>query len=319
MTNVGRYDTIEEIKEGKSVTIQQLSIFNSLIETKNYARSEEILYISQSNLRRMIKALEKELGVKLFTKKKQELVLSDAGKNFYKYALTILSSCENLEKTVETLRTMPGSQLIIATTSSIAESLMPEIMRRFHKRKDMKNTELIMKLAPSSTNVFDMLKTGEIELAFLYEYDPALNYAVCAYHEYMLVIPRTHPLATKEKITLSDIVGEPFISYGKNNSCYHAVKKIFAEEKIEPPILRYANTSEEIITYTGWYNAIGIIPKANAIGEDIVFRSFSSEANRFPIYMCWPEEKSMTYNADYLLNLCTVYKNELTDYLKNIL
>lgn len=301
------------------MTIQQLSIFNSLIETKNYARSEEILYISQSNLRRMIKALEKELGVKLFTKKKQELVLSDAGKNFYKYALTILSSCENLEKTVETLRTMPGSQLIIATTSSIAESLMPEIMRRFHKRKDMKNTELIMKLAPSSTNVFDMLKTGEIELAFLYEYDPALNYAVCAYHEYMLVIPRTHPLATKEKITLSDIVGEPFISYGKNNSCYHAVKKIFAEEKIEPPILRYANTSEEIITYTGWYNAIGIIPKANAIGEDIVFRSFSSEANRFPIYMCWPEEKSMTYNADYLLNLCTVYKNELTDYLKNIL
>ena len=319
MTNVGRYDTIEEIKEGKSVTIQQLSIFHSLVETKNYARSEEILYISQSNLRRMIKALEKELDVKLFTKKKQELVLSDAGKNFYKYTQTILASCDNLEKTVKTLRTTPGNQLIIATTSSIAESLMPEIMRLFHKRKDMKNTEIVMKLAPGSENVFDMIKTGEIELAFLYEYDPALNYAVCAYHEYMLVIPRSHPLSKKKEISIQDIAEEPFISYEKNSSCYHAVKKIFAEEKTEPPIVKYANTSEEIITYAGWYNAIGIIPKANAIGNDIVFRSFSSEANRFPIYMCWPEEKSMTYNADYLLNLCTVYQKELTDYLKNIL
>ena len=319
MTNVGRYDTIEEIKEGKSVTIQQLSIFHSLVETKNYARSEEILYISQSNLRRMIKALEKELGVKLFTKKKQELVLSDAGKNFYKYTQTILASCDNLEKTVKTLRTTPGNQLVIATTSSIAESLMPEIMRLFHKRKDMKNTEIVMKLAPGSENVFDMLKTGEIELAFLYEYDPALNYAVCAYHEYMLVIPRSHPLSKKKEISIQDIAEEPFISYEKNSSCYHAVKKIFAEEKTEPPIVKYANTSEEIITYAGWYNAIGIIPKANAIGNDIVFRSFPSEANRFPIYMCWPEEKSMTYNADYLLNLCTVYQKELTDCLKNIL
>ena len=319
MTNFRRYDTIEKMKEGKSVTIQQLSIFHSLVETKNYARSEELLYISQSNLRRMIKALEKELGVKLFTKKKQKLVLSDAGKNFYKYALAILSSCENLEKTVEALRTTPGSQLVIATTSSIAESLMPEIMRRFHKRQDMKHTELIMKLAPGSTNVFDMLKTGEIELAFLYEYDPALNYAVCAYHEYMLVIPCSHPLAKKKKISIQDIAAEPFISYEKNSSCYHAVKKIFAEEMIEPPIVKYANTSEEIITYASWYNAIGIIPKANAIGNDIVFRSFSSGANRFPIYMCWPDEKSLTYNADYLLNLCTVYQKELTDYLKNIL
>lgn len=319
MTNVGRYDTIEEIKEGKSVTIQQISIFHSLVETKNYARSEEILYISQSNLRRMIKALEKELGVKLFTKGKQGLALSDAGENFHKYALAILSSCENLEKTIKTLRTTPGNQLVIATTSSIAESLMPEIMRCFHKRKDMANTELIMKLAPGIEDVFDMLKTGEIELAFLYEYDPALNYAVCAYHEYMLVIPRSHPLAKKKEISIRDIATEPFISYEKNSSCYHAVKKIFGAENIEPPILRYANTSEEIITYAGWYNAIGIIPKANAIGQDIVFRSFSSEANRFPIYMCWPDEKSLTYNADYLLNLCTVYQKELTDYLKNIL
>ena len=129
----------------------------------------------------------------------------------------------------------------------------------------------------------------------------------------------SYMLAKKKKISIQDIAAEPFISYEKNSSCYHAVKKIFAEEMIEPPIVKYANTSEEIITYASWYNAIGIIPKANTIGNNIVFRSFSSEANRFPIYMCWPDEKSLTYNADYLLNLCTVYQKELTDYLKNIL
>ena len=305
-------------KGGNDVTIQQLSIFQSLADTRSYAKSEEILYISQSNLRRMIKALENELGVKLFTKKKQELILSDAGKNFYKYALAILDSCENLEKTVTDLRTTPGKSLTIATTSSIAESLMPEIMRRFHKRKDMKDTELIMKLAVSSASVLNMLKTGEIELAFLYEYDPALNYAICAYHQYMLVLPEQHPLATKKDLTVSDLAGEPFISYEKNSSCYHAVKKILAEENIEPDILRYANTSEEIITYASWYQAAGIIPKAHALGCGVVFRSLPSQANRFPIYMCWPEEKSMTYNADYLLNLCTVYQKELTDYLKRV-
>lgn len=301
------------------MTIQQLLIFDSLVKTKNYARSEEILYISQSNLRRMMKALEKELNVKLFTKKNQEMVLSDAGINFYKYTKAILTSCSELEDKVKELRTTPGDSLIVATTSSIAESFMPELMHIFHKRKDMKDTEVILKLAPSSNAVLDMLKNGEVELAFLYEYDASLNYDICAYHEYMMVLPATHPLALKERIEISDIVGEPFIFYEKNSSCYHALKKIFAYEDVEPNIIRYANTSEEIITYASWCNAIGIIPKANALGNDVVFRSIDCEANRFPIYMCWPDEKSMTYNADYMLNLCTVYKNELTDHLKNIL
>jgi DNA-binding transcriptional LysR family regulator len=301
------------------VTIQQLLIFDSLVKTKNYSRSEEILYISQSNLRRMMKALEKELNVKLFTKKNQEMVLSDAGIHFYKYAKAILTSCSELEDKVKELRTTPGESLIVATTSSIAESFMPELMHIFHKRKDMKDTEVILKLAPSSDAVLDMLKNGEVELAFLYEYDTALNYDVCAYHEYMMVLPSTHPLASKERIKVQDIIGEPFIFYEKNSSCYHALKKIFSFEDVEPNIIRYANTSEEIITYASWYNAIGIIPKANALGNDVVFRSIDSDANRFPIYMCWPDEKSMTYNADYMLNLCTVYKNELTDHLKNIL
>lgn len=301
------------------MTIQQLLIFDSLVKTKNYARSEEILYISQSNLRRMMKALEKELNVKLFTKKDQGMVLSDAGINFYKYAKAILTSCSELEDKVKELRTTPGQSLIVATTSSIAESFMPELMHIFHKRKDMKDTEVILKLAASSDAVLDMLKNGEVELAFLYDYDTSLNYDVCAYHEYMMVLPASHSLASKERIEISDIVGEPFIFYEKNSSCYHALKKIFAYENVDPNIIRYANTSEEIITYTNWYNAIGIIPKANALGNDVVFRSIDCEANRFPIYMCWPDEKSMTYNADYMLNLCTVYKNELTDHLKNIL
>ena len=301
------------------MTIQQLLIFDSLVKTKNYARSEEILYISQSNLRRMMKALEKELNVKLFTKKDQEMVLSDAGNSFYKYAKAILTSCAELEDKVKELRTTPGDSLIVATTSSIAESFMPELMHIFHKRKDMKDTEVILKLAASSDAVLDMLKNGEVELAFLYDYDASLNYDVCAYHEYMMVLPASHPLASKERIKISDIVGEPFIFYEKNSSCYHALKKIFAYEDVEPNIIRYANTSEEIITYASWYNAIGIIPKANALGNDVVFRSIDCEANRFPIYMCWPDEKSITYNADYMLNLCTVYKNKLTDHLKNIL
>lgn len=301
------------------MTIQQLLIFDFLVKTKNYARSEEILYISQSNLRRMMKALEKELNVKLFTKKDQEMVLSDAGSSFYKYAKAILTSCSELEDKVKELRTTPGDSLIVATTSSIAESFMPELMHIFHKRKDMKDTEVILKLAASSDAVLDMLKNGEVELAFLYDYDTSLNYDVCAYHEYMMVLPASHPLASKERIKISDIVGEPFIFYEKNSSCYHALKKIFAYEDVEPNIIRYANTSEEIITYASWYNAIGIIPKANALGNDVVFRSIDCEANRFPIYMCWPDEKSITYNADYMLNLCTVYKNKLTDHLKNIL
>ena len=119
----------------------------------------------------MMKALEKELNVKLFTKKNQEMVLSEAGIHFYKYAKAILTSCSKLEDKVKELRTTPGESLIVATTSSIAESFMPELMHIFHKRKDMKDTEVILKLAPSRDAVLDMLKNGEVELEPLFEYD----------------------------------------------------------------------------------------------------------------------------------------------------
>ena len=300
------------------MTIQQLYVFDSLVKTGSYSKSEEMIYISQSNLRRMIKSLEKEYDTKLFTKKQQDLILTDAGKNFYKYARAILDSCSEMEHKIEEMRSSAGDTLTIATTSSIAESLMPEIMKIFHRRTDMQHVEIILKLAVSSESVLDLLKTGDAELAFLYEYDPTMNYDVCANHEYMSVLPAAHPLASKKELTIQDIAEEPLIFYEKNSTCYHALKKIFAFENIEPNILKYANTSEEIITYVNWNQAIGIIPKAEALGTDVVFRSIRSEANRFPIYVCWPEERSMTYNANYLLNLCLVYKKELTDYLSQI-
>lgn len=69
---------------------RQLNTFCTVATTLNFTRAAEVLSYVPSNVTMQIKALEDELGVRLFDRLGKQLALTTAGKRFLTHAQGVL-------------------------------------------------------------------------------------------------------------------------------------------------------------------------------------------------------------------------------------
>ncbi|MCF6301771.1 MAG: LysR family transcriptional regulator [Devosiaceae bacterium] len=76
-------------------TISELQAFCVCAQTGATTRAAQALNLTQSAISRSINSLEKRLGVQLFDRVRQRLILSDAGRAFQRDAARVLADLEN--------------------------------------------------------------------------------------------------------------------------------------------------------------------------------------------------------------------------------
>ncbi len=64
------------------MNISQLRFFITIAQLENVSKASDLLHVSQSSLSKNISALEKELGVELFTRNGKNILLNQAGERF---------------------------------------------------------------------------------------------------------------------------------------------------------------------------------------------------------------------------------------------
>src|SRR5215471_13292249 len=80
------------------VTLRQLFYFVTVAEERQFSRAAERLHISQPPLTQRIQALERDLGVQLFTRMGNQIELTEAGRAVLVEAKTILAQAERVQE-----------------------------------------------------------------------------------------------------------------------------------------------------------------------------------------------------------------------------
>ena len=80
--------------------LRQIEIFQAVVEHRSFSEAAEASYISQSAVFQEIKALEKELGVKLLERRNRGFSLTAAGESFYRRSLLITAELQKLRREV---------------------------------------------------------------------------------------------------------------------------------------------------------------------------------------------------------------------------
>ncbi len=78
--------------------LYQLHQLVTIEECKTLSKAAEVLYISQPALTRSMQKLEKELGITLFDRKKNKIVLNENGYEAVKYAKELLKKSNQMKK-----------------------------------------------------------------------------------------------------------------------------------------------------------------------------------------------------------------------------
>lgn len=128
-------------------SIQELRALVACGELGSASRAAEALNLTQSAISRAIRSLEDRLGVRLFHRVRQRLVLSDAGRAMLRDAATVLS---NLDASTRMVMAFGGSEnvLRLAVLPTFATTWLIPRLATFHRMAPEITFDLTSALAP---------------------------------------------------------------------------------------------------------------------------------------------------------------------------
>ncbi|MCI1208911.1 MAG: LysR family transcriptional regulator [Treponema sp.] len=190
--------------------LAQLKQLVVIAEEKVLSHAAEKLYISQPSLSRSVQNLEEEFGVKLFDRKKNSMVLNEAGILAVKYARIVLQDTENLKKKIEAFSKQLQSLKIVTCAPAPLWKFTAEAAKRFPRLRvtsDMPDEDLLETLLLGErADIAILRKDAQSEKI---ESVPFLSEHLC------VQIPNTNPLSQKEKIQFRDLEGQTIRVYTK--------------------------------------------------------------------------------------------------------
>ncbi|BAY89083.1 MULTISPECIES: LysR substrate-binding domain-containing protein [unclassified Tolypothrix] len=193
--------------------LRHLRYFIAVAEEKNFSYAAQRLHIAQPPLSQQISALEAEIGVKLFDRKKRPLQLTSAGQVFLAEARLVLTQVEHA--IIQTQRASRGEigELVVGTNSSIANSLLPDMLRIFRDR--FPYVKLVLRELTAAQQIQE-LHNRRLDIAFdrllnSYQQNTELCYLPIGRESLVIALPKTHPLASQPEIPLQDLAHEPFV------------------------------------------------------------------------------------------------------------
>ncbi|GAA3000795.1 LysR family transcriptional regulator [Actinokineospora diospyrosa] len=184
---------------------RELGYFVAVAEELNFGRAATRLGIAQPPLSRAIKQLERRLGVALFTRTSRSVTLTVAGEVLLqegKRALTALTAARRRAQRAGN----PG--LVLTMKPNIDGDLLEKILAQF--ANDPAAVEVEVLIGGIGEQAV-LLREGEADAALLRL--PHADVDGLAYEELLTeqdvaVLPRTHRLADRASITLSDLDDE---------------------------------------------------------------------------------------------------------------
>jgi DNA-binding transcriptional LysR family regulator len=199
-------------KENNRIALRDLECFIAVVKEGNIiTRAAAKLNVSQPYLSNQIIRLEEKLGgVTLLEKKK----LTQAGKAFFDEAEVILSTLEQAAQRTKRIHQAESGYLTVGFTSSMANGVLPNILRTF--KKEYPEIKLILSEEVGSDRT-SRLREQLVDIMFFYSEDrdfyeeKDLKVKKIGSESLVVVLPENHPLATKPKITINDLKDEELI------------------------------------------------------------------------------------------------------------
>ncbi|WP_068621492.1 LysR family transcriptional regulator [Paenibacillus tuaregi] len=212
--------------------LRQLITFRTVASTLNFSRAAEALNYVPSNVTMQIKALEDELGVRLFDRLGKQLVLTHAGKRFLTQIQSVLDKLDEARSAVHDNEVLSGT-LTISANEVICVYRLPAVFQRF--RSQHPGVRLIFRSVPNQ-ELKQALFEGTADVVFMLN-EPirssGLTVEPLLEETFRLFAAPDHPLAKRAVLQLDDFHGEVFLTNEKGCPYRTMFDRSFEKEGID--------------------------------------------------------------------------------------
>ena len=189
--------------------IRTLRYFLAVAREENMTRAAEQLHVTQPTLSKTLKALEDELGKKLFTRHSFSIRLTEEGVLLRNRADDLVSMADKITQEFVTLDDITGGDIYLGMAESYQIRQLARAIREFRKQYPGLRYHIT---SGDTEQVTEKLDKGLLDFAVLVEPPDNAKYDSLVFPQadvWGLVFPADDPLAKKKVIAVDDLIGLP--------------------------------------------------------------------------------------------------------------
>ena len=147
-----------------NIDFELYRIFYVVANNSNITRASKELNISQPAISKSIKNLEEQLGGQLFVRTKRGVVLTEEGKEFYKYIKQAMEYINNAENKFTDLINLEAGCIKIGVSTTLTKEFLLPYLEQFHSLYPKIDIQIITNL---TSELVKKLKNGLIDILIL--------------------------------------------------------------------------------------------------------------------------------------------------------
>ncbi len=241
-----------------------LRLFARIAEEENLSRGAKKAFLSPAAASARLKALEDQLGTRLFYRESKGLALTPAGERLLRHARVIERQFEHVRSEFEEFaKDTVGHIRIFANTTAVTE-FMPEVLARFMAERPSVTVDLQERL---TRDIIRGVLDGSADLGIIS--GPLNSEGLEVIHfstdKLVLVTPVGHPLTQKEGVRFEDTLEYEHVSLHEGSTLHAFMTELVREQRRRLQIRIQIRSFEAMCRMIEAGVGIGILPLSAAL------------------------------------------------------
>jgi LysR family hydrogen peroxide-inducible transcriptional activator len=210
------------------MTLTELRYIAAVARERHFGRAAEACFVAQPTLSVAIKKLEDELGIQLFERRSQEVVVTPLGQRVIEQARRVLEEAGRVKEIARQGKDPLAGPLQLGVIYTVGPYLLPALVRQL--LKDAPQMPLVIQES-FTVRLIDMLKSGDVDVAIMAEPLPEAGLMVQPVYDepFLVAAPRDHAWAKRKSIAADDLKKETMLLLGSGHCFRDQVLEVCPE------------------------------------------------------------------------------------------
>ena len=281
--------------------IRNLWYFLAVAREENMTRAAETLHVTQPTLSKTMKALEDELGKKLFVRHSFSISLTEEGELLRNRAEDLVTMADKIEKEFLSLDELTGGELYFGLAESYQIRHLAKEIRLLKERYPGLRYHIT---SGDTEQVTEKLDKGLLDFAVICDVPDGRKYEYIAFPEgdiWGLILPADAVLAKKESIRIEDLLGLPLFAseQGWEGDIRGWAGEHFAQLRLEGSFRLAYNASMFVREGLGYQLTFRNLVDVSEV-SGLVFRPLEPKLE-VKLYLIWNRYQAFTPIAERFL------------------
>jgi DNA-binding transcriptional LysR family regulator len=215
------------MKDSLSLRLEFYNSFVAVCEERSFSKAASKTMLSQGAISQHIAALEKTYGARLLERGGEEVRVTPAGESVLRRAYEILAAERRLREELAKITSTTTNIILIAASTIPGEHLLPVILKSFRSTHPDVNFKVTIRDSEEAWKLLDSRGADFAAVGTLENHLEGHDLIELTSEELVLIAPPNSNIATKSKVSVKEVLKQPFVSRESGSGTRREVENMF--------------------------------------------------------------------------------------------